>query len=67
MENVVRTTVIKDAWKRGQSVMIHAVVYGLSDGHLKQIAFGVESNEELKSFKTKALEQIEQDAGKVKY
>ncbi len=67
VENVVRTTVIQDAWKRGQSVMIHAVVYGLSDGHLKQIAFGVESNEELKSFKTKAFEQIEQDAGNLKY
>ncbi|WP_119344229.1 carbonate dehydratase [Facilibium subflavum] len=56
--NVAKTTVIQDAWKRGQNVMIHAVVYGLSNGLLQQIGFGVESNDEIQSFYKEAIDQV---------
>lgn len=35
--NVGRTTVIQDAWARGQKVTLHGWIYGLSNGHLKDL------------------------------
>ncbi len=32
VENVCRTTIVNDAWKRGQELAIHGWVYGLKDG-----------------------------------
>lgn len=37
--NVSRTTVVQDAWKRGRKLIIHAWVYGLSDGLLHDLKF----------------------------
>ena len=39
--NVCRTTVVQDAWKRGQRLSIHAWVYRLSDGLLQALEFCV--------------------------
>ena len=30
--NVCRTTIVQDAWRRGQRVAIHGWIYGLKDG-----------------------------------
>jgi carbonic anhydrase len=35
--NVALSTVIQDAWARGQEVSVHGWVYGLSDGLLKDL------------------------------
>jgi carbonic anhydrase len=35
--NVALSTVIQDAWARGQEVAIHGWVYGLKDGLLKDL------------------------------
>ncbi len=35
--NVCRTTVLQDAWTRGQQVVVHACVYGLKDGLLRDL------------------------------
>ena len=37
--NVARTTVVQDAWKRGQSVAIHGWIYALQDGLLRDLGF----------------------------
>ena len=39
--NVCRTTVVQDAWKSGQGLTIHAWIYRLSDGLLKDLGFCV--------------------------
>ena len=39
--NVCRTTVVQEAWKRGQEQSIHAWIYRLSDGLLKDLDFCV--------------------------
>ncbi|MCM2252743.1 MAG: carbonic anhydrase, partial [Ramlibacter sp.] len=41
------TTVMQDAWQRGQQVTLHGWVYGLSDGLLKDLRVSVENNEQL--------------------
>ncbi len=35
--NVALSTVLQDAWARGQVVAVHGCVYGLSDGRLKDL------------------------------
>jgi carbonic anhydrase len=47
VRNVCRTTVVQDAWKRGQEVTIHAWIYHLSDGLLKRLGFCVADMTEL--------------------
>jgi carbonic anhydrase len=37
VRNVARTTVLQEAWARGQSVAIHAWVYALSDGLIRDL------------------------------
>jgi carbonic anhydrase len=37
--NVCRTTVVKDAWNRGQAVAVHGLIYSVADGLLKDLNF----------------------------
>ena len=37
--NVCGTTIVQDAWARGQALSVHAWIYGLSDGLLRDLAF----------------------------
>ncbi len=39
--NICRTTVARDAWQRGQSVVVHGWVYGLHNGLLQDLAMTV--------------------------
>lgn len=64
--NVAKTTVIQDAWVRGQKVVIHACVYALSNGLLQQIAFGVEKTDDIELFYDQALASIQSNLYKEK-
>ncbi|MDE2132414.1 MAG: carbonate dehydratase [Betaproteobacteria bacterium] len=46
--NVCHTTVVQDAWARGQDLTVHAWVYGLNDGLIHDLGFAVNSNDALK-------------------
>ena len=35
--NVCQTTIVEDAWSRGQGLTVHGVVYGLRDGLLRDL------------------------------
>jgi carbonic anhydrase len=35
--NVCRTTIVRDAWERGQELAVHGWVYGLKDGLLRNL------------------------------
>ena len=35
--NVSQTTIVEDAWARGQELTIHGVIYGLADGLLRDL------------------------------
>jgi carbonic anhydrase len=47
--NVAQSTVVQDAWARGQDVTLHGWVYGVHDGLLKDLTITVASQEELES------------------
>jgi carbonic anhydrase len=37
VSNVCQTTIVRDAWERGQSLMVHGWIYGLKDGLLHDL------------------------------
>jgi len=41
--NVCETTIVRDAWLRGQELQVHAWVYGLKDGRVRDLDFCVGS------------------------
>jgi carbonic anhydrase len=41
--NLSRTTVVRDAWSRGQTLTVHGWIYDLSDGLLRDLDVSVES------------------------
>ena len=45
--NTCQTTVVQDAWERGQELTVHGWVYGLHDGLLRDLGMSVSSAEEL--------------------
>jgi len=45
--NIAQTTVVRDAWERGQNVTIHSWVYGVHDGLLRDLGITVSSYEEI--------------------
>jgi carbonic anhydrase len=45
--NVCQTTVVREAWDRGQPVTVHGWIYGLRDGLVRQLGMCVRSADEL--------------------
>lgn len=41
------TTIVQDAWRRGQPLAVHAWIYSLSDGLLRDLAFTVAAADQL--------------------
>ena len=39
--NVCHTTIVRDAWRRGQSLSVHGWIYALRDGLLRDLGFTV--------------------------
>ena len=53
--NVCLSTVVEDAWVRGQTVAVHGWVYGLHNGLLKDLSFTVASTEDVAPAYERAL------------
>ena len=44
VRNVARTTLVGDAWRRGQSLTLHGWVYGLDNGRLHDLAVTMDAD-----------------------
>lgn len=53
--NVCNTTVLQDAWRRGQKVTVHGWVYELCNGILKDLAISVDNQEAVARSYRKAI------------
>ena len=42
VQNVARTTVVQDAWRRGHALQLHGWVYGLKDGLITDLGIAVD-------------------------
>ena len=58
--NVTRTTVVCDAWQRGQGVVVHGWVYGLHNGLLQDMCITAASGDEVTPAYARALEALRQ-------
>jgi carbonic anhydrase len=58
--NVCETTVVRDAWQRGQSVVVHGWVYGLHDGLLADLAMTVSGPQDVHTAYQAALASLKQ-------
>ncbi|MEZ5979118.1 MAG: carbonate dehydratase [Planctomycetota bacterium] len=47
VENVCQTTVVRDAWDRGQSLTVHGWLYGVHDGLIRDLDLAVGAGDEL--------------------
>lgn len=56
--NVCETTVVQDAWARGQSLSVHGWIYGLHDGLLRDLGFAVKAPAELEAVRANALSSL---------
>ena len=58
VRNVCQTTIVQDAWKRGQAVAIHGWVYSLSDGLLRDLECSAASIDDVASAYAHALARL---------
>src|SRR5947209_5564081 len=56
--NTCETTVVQDAWQRGQSVVIHGWVYGIHNGLLQDLNITAGGFDEVMPAYTAALEAL---------
>ena len=45
--NVCHTTIVQEAWGRGQELSVHGWIYGLQDGHLKDLDVCITNRDEI--------------------
>lgn len=53
--NVAQTTIVQDAWARGQELTVHSWVYGLKDGRLRDLKMTVTGPEEVEPAYAEAI------------
>ena len=62
--NVGQTTIVQDAWARGQELSIHGFIYSIKDGLLRDLGMSASSNEELKACYAVAVDEVTERAGR---
>ena len=53
--NICQTTVVRDAWKRGQDLAVHGWIHGLKDGIVQDLCLTVTTTEEVSAAYKAAL------------
>jgi carbonic anhydrase len=53
--NVARTTILRDAWERGQAITVHGWIYGLSNGQLRNLGISIGSLDAVDAAQASAL------------
>ena len=56
--NVCQTTVVQEAWERGQELAVDGLIYGLDDGLLRELGICVRRQGEISASYEKAIEKV---------
>ena len=56
--NVCQTTIVRDAWSRGQQIAVHSWIYSLRDGLLRDLAFIAARADDVASEYARAIKTI---------
>jgi carbonic anhydrase len=57
--NVCLTTIVQDAWARGQNLSVHGWVYSLHDGRVRELAMDVRNAESVEATYAEAIERLQ--------
>jgi carbonic anhydrase len=57
VDNICRTSIVRDAWERGQELTIHSLIYGVGDGLLRALCSSIENPEECRLYVQAALKE----------
>jgi carbonic anhydrase len=57
--NVCQTTMLQDAWSRGQEVSVHGWVYGLHDGRVRELGMDIAAAEALTPSYEQAIARLQ--------
>ena len=49
VENVCHTTIVQDAWRRGQPLTVHGWIYALADGLIRDLGVNAEGPDQISS------------------
>ncbi len=58
VSNVCQTTIVRDAWDRGQALTVHSWIYGIKDGLMRNLGMSVSSSKDTGSQYRTALAAI---------
>jgi carbonic anhydrase len=61
--NVCRTTIVQDAWRRGQPLLVHGWVYGLHNGRLEDLRMTVRGEADVAAAYEAALATVKRRHG----
>jgi carbonic anhydrase len=53
--NVCQTTVVRDAWSRGQALSVHSWIYSLHDGLIRDLGFAASATDEVVDEHSRAI------------
>src|SRR5690606_9388940 len=56
--NVCRTTVVRDAWARGQELSVHALIYSVADGLLRDLNFRAGADSDVNALLEQAVASL---------
>ena len=57
--NLCQTTIVQDAWERGQELTIHSLIYGIQDGLLRDLGVSISAPEEMAATLAEAFRAYE--------
>ncbi|MBC7803139.1 MAG: carbonic anhydrase, partial [Candidatus Parcubacteria bacterium] len=58
VSNVCQTTIVRDAWERGQTLSVHGWIYGLKDGLIRSLKITASSTAEADTAYRTAVDTI---------
>lgn len=56
--NVCETTIVQDAWARGQALHVHGWIYGLKDGLLRDLNVTIQEPDEMLDVRAQAIAAV---------
>ena len=56
--NVSRTTIVQNAWQRGQELVVHGWIYGLQDGLLRDLGISIDNAAGLTAANREAIARV---------
>jgi carbonic anhydrase len=59
VSNVCQTTIVRDAWDRGQQLTVHSWIYGIKDGIMRNLGMSISSAKDIEPQYHAALAAIE--------